>query len=139
MWRLPGPAPAAGLRAIAALDYVQAVVWIASWLAEGLEHAHERGVLHLDLKPANVLMADDGQPMLLDFNLSQPVRGGHAEFVGGTLPYMAPENLAAYRHGVRGGDARGDIYSLGVMLFELLTGQLPFPIREGVEDEALKL
>ena len=132
-----GPVPAAGLRAIAALGYVQAVVWIASRLTEGLQHAHERGVLHLDLKPANVLMADDGQPMLLDFNLSQTIRGGHADYVGGTLPYMAPENLAAYRHGVGGGDARGDIYSLGIMLFELLTGRLPFPLREGIEDEAL--
>ncbi len=132
------PVRAAGLRAIAALDYVPAVVWIAARLAEGLQHAHERGVLHLDLKPANVLMADDGQPMLLDFNLSQTIRGGHADYVGGTLAYMAPENLAAYWHGACGGDARGDIYSLGVLLFELLTGQLPFPFREGAEDEALE-
>jgi eukaryotic-like serine/threonine-protein kinase len=134
------PAPAtACLRAIAGLDYVEAVLWIASRLAEGLEHAHERGILHRDLKPANVLLADDGQPMLLDFNLSAPIRGEiGADRVGGTLPYMAPENLAALRDGVRGGDGRGDLYSLGVMLFELLTGRLPFPSRDGLQDETLE-
>ena len=106
--------------------HVEAILWTGCRLAEGLYHAHERGILHRDLKPANVLMADDGQPMLLGFQLigRTITNGGRfpVEFMGGTLPYMAPENLQAYQPGTVAGDVRSDVYSLGVILFELLTG-----------------
>jgi serine/threonine protein kinase/tetratricopeptide (TPR) repeat protein len=107
--------------------YVDAVVWIMAKLAAGVAHAHERGILHRDLKPANVLLADDGRPMLLDFNLSDRIASGsgRAAAIGGTLPYMAPEHLEALETGV-GIDGRSDIYSLGVIMFELLAGRLPF-------------
>ena len=70
------------LKYLEGLTYVQAVLWVGSRLASGLAHAHERSILHLDLKPANILLTDDGEPMLLDFNLSidlknrPPTRGG---------------------------------------------------------------
>jgi serine/threonine protein kinase/Tfp pilus assembly protein PilF len=123
-----GPATLTTLRMLEGLSYVQAVLWIGARLAEGLAHAHERGVLHRDLKPANVLLTDEGQPMLLDFNLAEDVRAGGATSgrVGGTLPYMAPEHLAAYQGGPVEVDARSDIYALGVILYELLTGRHPF-------------
>jgi serine/threonine protein kinase/Flp pilus assembly protein TadD len=134
------PEPAASLKGLAGLTYVQAVLRIAARLADGLAHAHERGILHRDLKPANVLLTDDGQPVLLDFNLSEdtkPRSGAPAALVGGTLPYMAPEQLVAFRRRTRPADARGDLYSLGVILFELLTGRHPFPTRSGSLDEVL--
>jgi serine/threonine protein kinase/predicted Zn-dependent protease len=99
-------------------------------LAEGLAYAHQRGITHGDLKPANVLIADDGTPMLLDFNLSGEIVSNlrHPSYVGGTLPYMAPEQLHVLS-GRQALDPRSDLYSLGVVLFELLTGKLPFPAR----------
>ena len=122
------------------LGYVDAVLWIAARLAEGLGHAHDRGILHRDLKPANVLFADDGEPMLLDFNLAADTKlSGHpwAAMVGGTLPYMAPEQLAAYRGDPREVGAPADLYALGVILFQLLTGRPPFPPRVGRVDDVL--
>ncbi|MDB5387912.1 MAG: tetratricopeptide repeat protein [Planctomycetaceae bacterium] len=127
-------------KAFAGLTYVEAVLWIGARLTEGLSHAHHRGILHHDLKPANVLLSDAGQPMLLDFNLSEDTKlrsfDRHA-IVGGTLPYMAPEQLVAFRDGIPGGDARTDLYSLGVILFELLTGRLPYPVVSGSSDKIL--
>ena len=64
------------LAALGKLSQVNAALWIAARLADGLAHAHERGILHCDLKPANVLIADDGQPMLLDFNVAADRIGG---------------------------------------------------------------
>jgi tetratricopeptide (TPR) repeat protein len=116
------------------MTYGQAVLWLAVRLADGLAHAHERGILHRDLKPANILLTDEGQPMLLDFNLSQdtkPQARASRACVGGTLPYMAPEHLEALQGGTRPVDARSDLYSLGVVLYELLTGRHPFPVRHG--------
>ena len=114
----------------------QASVWIIARLAEGLEHAHSRGLLHRDLKPSNVLIAADGTPMLLDFNLSalagpcDPTEGAKA-MLGGTLPYMAPEHLDAFHPEIAGPveavDERSDIYSLGLIFFEMLAGEHPFP------------
>src|SRR5262249_10500577 len=81
------------LKKLEGLSYVEAVVWLGGCLADGLAHAHERGILHLDLKPANVLLTDEGQPMLLDFNLSEgtKLRGSaSAAMVGGHPPSMAP-------------------------------------------------
>ncbi len=115
---------------------IQATVWIIARLAEGLEHAHSRGLLHRDLKPSNILIAADGTPMLLDFNLStgtepvDPARGEKA-MLGGTLPYMSPEHLDAFDpEGATSPDAvdeRSDLYSLGLILFEMIAGEPPFP------------
>jgi serine/threonine protein kinase/tetratricopeptide (TPR) repeat protein len=126
-----------GLHFLRTATAVQAAAWIVARLAEGLDHAHSRGLLHRDLKPANVLLAADGTPMLLDFNLAAESRPQSPEgeigraFLGGTLPYMAPEHLDAFSpqgttapHDV---DHRADLYALGLILFELLTGEHPFP------------
>ncbi len=127
--------------AIEELSYPRAVARIVAQLAEAIDFAYSRGVLHGDVKPSNVLLTADGVPMLLDFNLAvgwQPF--GHDLAAremprdgGGTLPYMAPERLRAVadlglalpasptpaeRH-------RADIYSLGVLLLEMLTGRSP--------------
>lgn len=113
-------------------SYVHAVVWIVARLAEALEHAHERGILHRDIKPSNVLLSADGEPMLLDFNLAHCLTDqteAHAT-LGGTVAYMAPEHLLAIAR--RDSDlARqvgrpADIYSLGMVLYEMLTGRSQF-------------
>ncbi len=117
-------------------SFVQAAVWIAARLAEALEHAHARGLLHRDLKPSNILIADDGTPMILDFNLSAEIVGPQPEdapkaMVGGTLPYMAPEHLDAFNPEgstrPEAVDERSDLYSLGLILFEMLAGHHPYP------------
>jgi serine/threonine protein kinase/tetratricopeptide (TPR) repeat protein len=115
------------------LDYVRATAWLIARLAEALQHAHERGVLHRDLKPSNILVGSDGQPMLLDFNLAQThgAAGTQATAtLGGTVAYMAPEHLRALagRDPVltRQVDHRADIYGLGMVLYEMLTGRRPF-------------
>lgn len=122
------------------LSYVPAVLWLVARVADGLAHAHERGIFHRDLKPANILFADDGEPLLLDFNLAADTKlrvHASAALVGGTLPYMAPEHLAAFRDGAAAVDARSDLYALGVILHELLTGRHLFPIRPGTTDEVI--
>jgi tetratricopeptide (TPR) repeat protein len=110
-------------------SFGEAVCWIGACLAEALQYAHDRGILHLDLKPSNILIASDGVPMLLDFHLARPpLKAGDSPpaWLGGTHGYMAPEQLAAVE-AVRVGkcvpqdlDARADIYSLGVVLKESL-------------------
>ena len=116
-------------------DTIQAAVWITARLAEGLEHAHSRGLLHRDLKPSNILIAADGTPMLLDFNLSTLSRASDAEegekaMLGGTLPYMSPEHIDAFNpEGTtppEAVDERSDVYSLGLILFEAIAGSHPF-------------
>jgi len=120
-------------------DAVRASIWVVARLAEGLEHAHSRGLLHRDLKPSNVLIAGDGTPMLLDFNLSSAADGdgdgggvaGERAMLGGTLPYMSPEHLDAFdpqgRTRPEAVDERSDIYALGLILFEMVAGAPPFP------------
>ncbi|HEY1188556.1 MAG TPA: protein kinase, partial [Gemmata sp.] len=118
-WAADGPPPIVGDPSAVAQALVQ--------LASGLAHAHERGILHLDLKPANVLLADTGEPMLLDFNLSFDATRPDREVVGGTMPYMAIEQLLDMRNRGSGVlDERTDLYGLGAMAFEMLTGELPF-------------
>ncbi len=127
----PAPVGSAARQMLEQVSYVQAMCWIAACLADALQFAHERGVVHLDLKPSNVLLATDGQPMLLDFHLArEPVCPGGAmpDHFGGTPPYMPPEQLAAMQSLQDGRpvevtvDARADIYALGAMLFEALGG-----------------
>lgn len=120
------------------LGYVQAVLWLGAHVADGLAHAHERGILHRDLKPANILFSDDGEPLLLDFNLAADTKvrvHASAAMIGGTLPYMAPEHLTALGDASQVVDARSDLYSLGIILFELLTGRHPFPLHRGSVEE----
>jgi serine/threonine protein kinase len=138
--RTEPPRSAPQLVRLRELGFVPAVLWLIARVADGLAHAHERGILHRDLKPANILFADDGEPLLLDFNLAADLKARarvSAALVGGTLPYMAPEHLAAFRDGLVTFDARCDVYSLGVVLYELLTGTHPFPVRRGRVSDAL--
>jgi serine/threonine protein kinase len=130
--KLPARGPARDL--LARATYTQAICWIGACLADALQYAHERGLVHLDLKPSNVLLAADGQPMLLDFHLAQPpIRpGGESpRWIGGTLPFMSREQQAALtavrerRPVTLAVDARADIYSLGAMLYQALGGALP--------------
>jgi tetratricopeptide (TPR) repeat protein len=130
---LPPPARSPGRDFLARASYPQAVAWLGGCLAQGLHYAHERGLAHLDVKPANVLVAADGQPMLLDFHLAQPPlpAGAAPTWLGGTLLYMAPEQREALdaihqRKPIpRPVDGRADLYSLGVLLYEALGGTLP--------------
>jgi len=117
---------------LAGLNLEQSALWIVRQLAEGLQHAHAKGILHRDLKPANVLLTEDGQPMILDFNLAAEAEDSLATDViaGGTLPYMSPEQIASI-DSFRSVNVASDVYSLGVILFELLTGRLPFSKNEG--------
>lgn len=106
--------------------YSDGVRAIAVQLADALAFLHERGIYHQDLKPSNVLMTPAGVPMLLDFNMCADARA--TALLGGTFPYMAPELLKgqAESSATLAADARSDIFSLGVILFELATGAHPF-------------
>jgi serine/threonine protein kinase/Flp pilus assembly protein TadD len=125
----PDPTP---LNVLGSFSYVRAAAWITARLAEGLQHAHQRGVLHRDIKPSNILIGSDGQPMLLDFNVAFNVNSSKAKAtsVGGTVAYMAPEHLRALatRDPALGRlvDQRADVYSLGMVLYEILAGCRPF-------------
>lgn len=124
---LDAPAKTNLLLDVAKQGKVSAVLWLIQQIAEGLSHAHHRGIVHGDLKPANILISDDGHPLLLDFHLSQwRSREGFVP-EGGTLPYMSPEHLRAMV-GNQPIDHRTDLYSLGVILYELLADRSPFPL-----------
>lgn len=115
-------------------NYERSVLSLMSGVADGLAHAHARGILHCDLKPENILLADDGRAMLLDFNLARDTKldGERLSFgIGGTLPYMAPEHLETLLAKRGQLNQQCDIYSLGVILFELLTGRHPFLLPSG--------
>ena len=117
--------------ALTGRSYSRAIAWWGARLAEALQHAHDRGVLHRDVKPSNVLVIDDGMPMLLDFNLARESvlddnERGEAT-LGGTVDYMAPEHLEALAEGMSDQvDRRADIYGLGVLLYEAVVGKKPF-------------
>ena len=98
---------------------------VATEIARGLAHAHHAGVLHRDLKPSNVFLCDDGAVKILDFGLSR-VFGSGSGPEGGTPAYMAPEQWRREAE-----DERTDVFALGVMLHEMLTGQRPFTVESG--------
>jgi tetratricopeptide (TPR) repeat protein len=100
---------------------------LAETLARAVHYAHERGIVHRDLKPANILLMKDGTPKITDFGLAKHMgQGDHATRTGviaGTPAYMAPEQ-ATGRNDLLG--PRTDVWALGIILYELLTGKLPF-------------
>lgn len=107
---------------------VRDVLRLLRQLALGLAHAHERGIIHHDLKPANVLVTAEGNAVLLDFNLAEKsaLRSSVAAArVGGTLPYMSPERLALFLFEPATVTERSDVYALGLIGYELLSGSLP--------------
>ena len=106
------------------------VIRLALQLCDGLAAAHEQGVIHRDLKPANLRLTPDGRLKILDFGLAKVTAEGGGEatvtftdssVVTGTLPYMAPEQLRA-----QPADARTDVWAVGVVLYEMVTGRRPF-------------
>lgn len=120
------------------MSYTDSVCWIGAQLADGLAHAHSQGFVHNDLKPANVLLTNEGRPMLLDFGVAEELAlraTAPAARIGGTLPFMSPEYLAAIDTGKFEGDHRSDLYGLGIVLFEMLTGQHPFRLPTGRTEE----
>ncbi len=105
------------------LDW-QNVSSIVQQVAEALDYAHAQGVLHRDVKPGNILVADSGAVVLTDFGLAKAAEGSQVTTSGvavGTYAYMAPEQASG-----KDIDARADLYSLGVVAYELCTGRVPF-------------
>ncbi len=125
-------------------SFVQGVAWIVMILARALHYAHRMNTFHRDVKPGNVLLTLQHGPQLLDFNLAEsPHSADKADLAlhGGTLPYMAPEQIEAFINPDLWDkvNAKADIYSLGLVLRELLTGRKPeIPVRSLPPQRALR-
>jgi serine/threonine protein kinase len=115
------------LERVGSLDQATAVRY-ARQAAAGLAAAHRAGIVHRDVKPDNLFLVDGDTIKLLDFGMAKVERDGtqSAELVMGTVQYMAPEQIVTERV-----DARTDVYGLGVVLFRMLTGHLPFEVEMG--------
>jgi serine/threonine protein kinase len=118
-------------------SFAQAIAWMGASLADALAYAHARDLLHLDIKPSNILWATEGQPMLLDFHLARaPMRRGdpRPRGLGGTPLFMAPEQEAAlsavcHDQPIPGDvDGRADVYALGLVIYQALGGPVPLSL-----------
>lgn len=113
-------------------------------VCDAVQHAHQVGVIHRDLKPGNIMIAEDGQPKLLDFGVARPLQNdlqlttsmtGLGALIG-TLPYMSPEQVLGDPTKI---DTRSDVYAMGVILYELLAGKLPHDVRSRSLPEAARI
>ena len=104
---------------------ISTVVRIVSQVASAMHHAHQLGLIHRDLKPSNILLDKSGNAHVADFGLALPEERQSAErgIISGTLPYMSPEQVRGESHML---DGRSDLWSLGVILYQCLTGKKPF-------------
>jgi tetratricopeptide (TPR) repeat protein len=123
---------------------VRARLELLAQIADAVHHAHQKGVVHRDLKPANVMMDNRGRPKVLDFGVARAMdpdlklerlRTEVGQLVG-TLAYMSPEQAAGNPDEI---DSRSDVYSLGVIGYELLAGRLPLEVLDGSVLEALEM
>ncbi|MCA9223467.1 MAG: serine/threonine protein kinase, partial [Planctomycetales bacterium] len=113
-------------------------------VCDAIQHAHNNGVIHRDLKPNNILVEPDGQPKVLDFGVSRVTHAEslavslqtHTGQIVGTIPYMSPEQVQGDPDSV---DERTDVYSLGVVLYELLSGRLPHDLRNRSIPDAIRV
>jgi serine/threonine protein kinase len=104
-----------------------------------LGYVHEQGVVHRDLKPENILITPDGDVNLTDFGIALRLGARCLTFIHlsnavGTPDYMAPEQVRGER-----GDARTDVYALGVLLYQMLTGRVPYPSEDALETSSERL
>ncbi len=113
----------------------QETLFFASQITRALQHAHEHGIVHRDIKPQNIMIDRDGVAKVADFGiaaLEHETGGGRSDTAIGSVHYIAPEQAKGLE-----ADARSDIYSLGVVMYEMLTGQLPYEGKT-TEEVALK-
>jgi hypothetical protein len=101
---------------------IEEIVPALERLAQALDHAHELGIVHRDLKPSNILFDYEGRPYLADFGIARMAEASHTMTIVGTPAYMSPEQVESEVKL----DGRSDIYALGVILYELLTGRQPY-------------
>jgi serine/threonine-protein kinase len=109
-----------------ALDTVIQTLKVCS---DALSYAHRHGILHNDLKPENLLITEEGVLKIIDFGISCLINTRQEDFIMGTPAYMSPEQIRGEKL-----DKRTDVYSLGIMTYEFLTGRTPFPDNAGLED-----
>jgi serine/threonine protein kinase len=107
---------------------VSDAIRVAMYMGAALHHIHLKGYLHLDIKPTNIIVARGGRPVLYDFGSARPQRE-RPRLIAGTNPYISPEECL--RAAVT---TAADVFSLGVTLYEMLTGELPFPLGRSRDD-----